>query len=254
MMTSVLTETTTQTESTAIKSSIVTTSSTEHEQSLPIQKRQHDEYITSSQTETSQEPKQQSNESTPPAENKVGMADLSLGYSVIVNKKHALPADYAPGEDEQARVHLVKLITDMQNLGYDISNSYSGYRSYYVQENLYNNYVYRDGKQAADTYSARPGHSEHQTGLAYDLKTSNGELLGDGNMSSHTEAVNWLATHAHLYGFIIRYQAGKEYVTGYSAEPWHLRYVGSVEHATQIYQSGLSLEEYYGVPGGDYAQ
>ena len=135
----------------------------------------------------------------------------------------------------------------MQELGYPISDSYSGYRSYDYQTELYNNYVAREGQVAADTYSARPGYSEHQTGLAFDILDSHGNLL-DG--TEYHDAIHWLHTHAHEYGFIIRFQPGKEAITGYQAEAWHLRYVG--DKATDIYNSGLSLEEYFGVPGGNY--
>lgn len=176
-----------------------------------------------------------------------GMADISLGYQMVVNKKHALPSTYAPGEDPTAGAQVKKLIQKMQELEYPISDVYSGYRSYEYQEQLYNNYVAREGKAAADTYSARPGYSEHQTGLAFDLLDTTGNLL-DGE--ENKDAIDWLHTHAHEYGFIIRFQTGKEAITGYQAEPWHLRYVG--DKATDIYNSGLSLEEYYGVPGGDY--
>ena len=176
-----------------------------------------------------------------------GMADVSLGYQMVVNKKHALPSTYAPGEDPTAGAQVKKLIQKMQELEYPISDVYSGYRSYEYQEQLYNNYVAREGKEAADTYSARPGYSEHQTGLAFDLLDTTGNLL-DGE--ENKDAIDWLHTHAHEYGFIIRFQAGKEAITGYQAEAWHLRYVG--DKATDIYNSGLSLEEYYGVPGGGY--
>ncbi|WP_298730973.1 M15 family metallopeptidase [uncultured Granulicatella sp.] len=176
-----------------------------------------------------------------------GMADVTLGYQMVVNKKHALPSTYAPGEDPTARAQVKKLIQKMQELEYPISDVYSGYRSYEYQEQLYNNYVAREGQVAADTYSARPGYSEHQTGLAFDLLDTTGNLL-DGE--ENKDAIDWLHTHAHEYGFIIRFQVGKEAITGYQAEAWHLRYVGN--KATDIYNSGLSLEEYYGVPGGDY--
>lgn len=176
-----------------------------------------------------------------------GMADTSLGYDIIVNKKHALPSNYSPGEDPTAAAQVKKLIRKMQELGYPISNTYSGYRSYDYQTQLYNNYVKQEGQAAADTYSARPGYSEHQTGLAFDLIDNSGELL-DGPQNQ--QAIHWLHTHAHEYGFIIRFQPGKEAITGYQAEAWHLRYVG--DKATDIYNSGLSLEEYFGVPGGDY--
>ena len=186
-------------------------------------------------------------EATTQAQASSGKADLSLGYDIIVNKKHALPSTYAPGEDPTAGQQVRALIHRMQELGYPISNTYSGYRSYDYQTKLYNNYVAREGQTAADTYSARPGYSEHQTGLAFDILDSHGNLL-DG--PEYHDAIHWLHTHAHEYGFIIRFQPGKEAITGYQAEPWHLRYVG--DRATDIYNSGLSLEEYFGVPGGDY--
>ena len=186
-------------------------------------------------------------EATTQAQAASGKADLSLGYDIIVNKKHALPPTYAPGEDPTAGQQVRALIHRMQELGYPISDSYSGYRSYDYQTKLYNNYVDREGQAAADTYSARPGYSEHQTGLAFDILDSHGNLL-DG--PEYQDAIHWLHTHAHEYGFIIRFQPGKEAITGYQAEAWHLRYVG--DKATAIYQSGLSLEEYFGVPGGNY--
>lgn len=163
---------------------------------------------------------------------------------LIVNKKHGLPQDYNPGEDPTALSALMQLISDAQNEGLDIGNSYSGFRSYSRQETLYWNYVNMDGQAAADTYSARPGFSEHQTGLAFDLCTYGGNLV-----ESEPEAT-WIAQNADKYGFIVRYAPGKQSITGYVEEPWHLRYVGSV--ATDIYNSGLTLEEYLGVEGGDY--
>ena len=161
---------------------------------------------------------------------------------ILVNKKHGLPGNYAPGENPVAGAQIRQLIADMQNLGYFMSNYYSGYRSYETQNNLYWSYVYRDGQAAADWYSARPGYSEHQTGLAFDLTD------GYGNLVTSAPEVNWIRANAHKYGFIVRYLAEKEYVTGYMAEPWHLRYIGS--KASDIYYSGLTLEEYLGVPGG----
>lgn len=163
---------------------------------------------------------------------------------LIVNKKNPLPAHFHPGENANAVAQLKTLIHDMQTLGYDISNAYSGFRSYSYQEKLYNRYVAQDGKQGADTYSARPGYSEHQSGLTYDLKHNNGALV-----TKDAEA-KWISEHAHNYGFIVRYQAGKESITGYQAEPWHLRYIGN--RAEEIYNSNLSLEEFLGVEGGGY--
>jgi D-alanyl-D-alanine carboxypeptidase len=166
------------------------------------------------------------------------------GEVIIVNKKHPLAASYAPGEDPDAQAAFGQLLAAMQAMGLDVSNQYSGFRSYETQANLYNSYVARDGQANADRYSARPGYSEHQTGLAFDLMDSSGNLLQEPG------AVNWLAQHAHEYGFIVRYMEGKEAITGYMTETWHIRYIG--QEATDIYKSGLSLEEYFGLAGGDY--
>lgn len=166
------------------------------------------------------------------------------GEVIIANKKHPLAASYAPGEDPQALAAFQQLVADMQAQGFAISNNYSGFRSYETQAGLYQSYVNQDGKSAADTYSARAGYSEHQTGLAFDLIDSAGNLLEE------PVASQWLADNAHHYGFIVRYLPGKESSTGYVAESWHVRYIGP--EATDIYNSGLTLEEYFGVPGGDY--
>ena len=178
-----------------------------------------------------------------------GEADLSLGIQMVVNKKHKLPADYNPGENPNAGEKVRELIKKMQELGFSISNQYSGFRSYEYQTKLYQNYVNKDGKEAADTYSARPGYSEHQTGLAFDILNGAGGLLGDNPQDE--KAIEWLHSHAHEYGFIVRFQEGKEAITGYQAEAWHLRYVGDI--AEKIYTSNLTLEEYFGVEGGNYA-
>ena len=178
-----------------------------------------------------------------------GEADLSLGIQMVVNKKHKLPADYNPGENPTAGEKVRELIQKMQELGFSISNQYSGFRSYEYQTQLYQNYVNKDGKEAADTYSARPGYSEHQTGLAFDILNGTGGLLGENPQDE--KAIEWLHSHAHEYGFIVRFQEGKEAITGYQAEAWHLRYVGDI--AEQIYTSKLTLEEYFSVEGGNYA-
>ena len=133
----------------------------------------------------------------------------------------------------------------MINQGLNVGRSYSGFRSYDYQKTLYDNYVSRDGQAAADRYSARPGYSEHQTGLVFDLTDKSGNLLEDSRASQ------WLKDNAHNYGFIVRFQAGKEASTGYMPEAWHIRYVG--KEAKDIHDSGLSLEEYFGIEGGDYA-
>ena len=164
---------------------------------------------------------------------------------IIVNKKHGLSKDYNPGENPTAKAAFVRLRDDMINQGLNVGRSYSGFRSYDYQKTLYDNYVSRDGQAAADRYSARPGYSEHQTGLVFDLTDKSGNLLEDARASQ------WLKDNAHNYGFIVRFQAGKEASTGYMPEAWHIRYVG--KEAKDIHDSGLSLEEYFGIEGGDYA-
>ncbi len=164
---------------------------------------------------------------------------------IIVNKKHGLSKDYNPGENSTAKAAFVRLRDDMINQGLNVGRSYSGFRSYDYQKTLYDNYVSRDGQAAADRYSARPGFSEHQTGLVFDLTDKSGNLLEDARASQ------WLKDNAHNYGFIVRFQAGKEASTGYMPEAWHIRYVG--KEAKDIHDSGLSLEEYFGIEGGDYA-
>ena len=164
---------------------------------------------------------------------------------IIVNKKHGLSKDYNPGENPTAKAAFVRLRDDMINQGLNVGRSYSGFRSYDYQKTLYDNYVSRDGQATADRYSARPGYSEHQTGLVFDLTDKSGNLLEDSRASQ------WLKDNAHNYGFIVRFQAGKEASTGYMPEAWHIRYVG--KEAKDIHDSGLSLEEYFGIEGGDYA-
>lgn len=158
---------------------------------------------------------------------------------LIVNKKYSIPKNYG-GENKEATNQLKKLQDAAKKAGHNMPLC-SGYRSYSLQSTLYNDYVKRNGQALADTFSARPGHSEHQTGLAFDV----GKVSDDYGT---TEAGKWLSKNAHLYGFIIRYPKGKEAITGYKYEPWHIRYLG-VENATKVYKSGLCLEEYLKVEG-----
>ena len=157
---------------------------------------------------------------------------------LIVNKKYSLPSNYNPGVDPTANAALKELQQGASNAGYSIP-LLSGFRSYSRQQTLYNNYVARDGQALADTYSAKPGHSEHQSGLAFDV----GKL---DNNYGETAAGIWLKENAHHYGFIIRYLKGKESITGYQYEPWHIRYVGK-EHAKKIYEQNITLEEYLNI-------
>ena len=163
---------------------------------------------------------------------------------VVANKHYPMSKDYYPGENATAKAAFLKLIAQMKEEGYAISDNYSGFRSYATQAQLYQSYVNQEGQAAADRYSARPGYSEHQTGLAFDVIGTDGQLVEDSS------AAQWLLDHAPDYGFVVRYPRGKESVTGYMHEEWHLRYIG--KEAKDIAASGLTLEEYYGFDGGDY--
>ena len=148
---------------------------------------------------------------------------------IIANKKYPLSPSYNPGEDATAKAAFVRLRNDMINQGFNVGHAYSGFRSYDTQKTLYQNYANRDGYAAADRYSARAGYSEHQTGLAYDLTDRSGNLLEDKT------ATDWLNNNAYKYGFVVRYQPGKESVTGYMPEAWHIRYIG--KEAKEVYES-----------------
>ena len=156
---------------------------------------------------------------------------------LIVNKKYSIPKSFG-GTNSEANNALYSLQNAASLSGFSLP-LVSGYRSYSRQQTIYNNYVSRYGQSSADTFSARPGHSEHQTGLAFDV----GRI--DDNFGD-TPVGMWLKDNAHYYGFIIRYPKGKENITGYKYEPWHVRYVG-VGVATDIYNRGITLEEYLGV-------
>lgn len=177
--------------------------------------------------------------------------------TLIVNKQHGLPSDYVPSNLVKPDVPLTKSSIMLQEVAADAMKEMfdaakedgvklmigSGYRSYDYQTTLYNNYVQRDGQKAADRYSAKPGLSEHQTGLAADLSSGDGECYLKGCFKDTKEG-QWLAENAWEYGFILRYPEEKEEITGYIFEPWHYRYFG-LEQAKLIFDSGLTVEEYY---------
>ena len=155
---------------------------------------------------------------------------------ILANKKHPLPANYNPGENPTALQKVNKLISDAQSLGLNVSNQVSGFRAYDTQAGLYNNYVVSHGKQEADRFSARPGYSEHQTGLVFDLIDNQGQLLGaEGTSESSKKAAEWLDKNVHKYGFIVRYKPQFVEKTGYMEESWHIRYVGE-DVAKTIYE------------------
>lgn len=171
---------------------------------------------------------------------------------VFVNKYHYLKENYVPNNLEivekcvSGSRYLVKdakeafetLCEDIQKQNLNI-RLISSYRSYSYQETLYNNYVTQDGKEKADTYSARAGFSEHQTGLVIDIDNAKTNYENFEN----TEEFKWMQENAYKYGFILRYPKGKENITGYVYESWHYRYVGE-SVATYLKSSNLTLDEY----------
>jgi zinc D-Ala-D-Ala carboxypeptidase len=164
---------------------------------------------------------------------------------LLVNKKYPLPSTYNKGEDPVAKAALVKMLEAGKVAGYEY-DAFSGFRSYEYQTTLYNRYVNRDGKENADRYSARPGYSEHQTGLAFDIGEKGRQDLWLTAEFGETPAGQWLMNNAHHYGFILRYPLGKEHITGFMYESWHYRYVG-IEQATVIYNEKTTLEEYLNI-------
>ena len=179
--------------------------------------------------------------------------NLNTNY-LLVNKFNYLDSNYIPENLElldnsyaksgiylvkEAKDNIERLISDAKNDGMNI-RVISAYRSYSYQENLYNNYVKNDGVENADTYSARPGYSEHQTGLVVDITRA----FDDFNNFENTNEYNWMLENASNYGFILRYPKDKEDITTYSFEAWHYRYVG-VELAQKIKASNLTFDEYY---------
>lgn len=164
---------------------------------------------------------------------------------LIVNKKIPLPANFNKGEDPAAVAAFEEMAIAAKAEGFDLV-AFSGFRSYEYQTSLYDRYVVRDGKDAADRYSARPGYSEHQTGLAFDIGEKGREDLWLTSAFGETEAGQWLVNNAHKYGFILRYPQGKEDITGFMYESWHFRYLDG-DLASKIYEAGVTLEEYLGV-------
>ena len=179
-------------------------------------------------------------------------------YLVLVNKEHSLEENYEPSDlvipniplqtssdmtahvRYQVAVELENMFNDAKKDGINLIGI-SGYRSCDYQTTVYNDAVANEGVVAADSYVAHPGHSEHQTGLSIDILSSEYSTLDEG--FENTDAFKWLSENINNYGFIIRYPKGKEDITGYSYEPWHLRYVGK-NAAKEITENQLTLEEY----------
>ena len=159
----------------------------------------------------------------------------TVGGIIIANKKYDLPKDYGTGLDRETYLAYLKM---KKASGYDMT-IVSGFRSYEKQEQVFEYWCSIDGYDRAVTYSALPGQSEHQTGLALDISSLQ-QSYGE------TEEGIWLKENCWQYGFIIRYPKGKEKITGYMYEPWHVRYLGT-STAKLVYDSGLTLEEFLGI-------
>ena len=182
-------------------------------------------------------------------------SDLNQNDTLLTNKFYKLENNYEPddlkdisniysyGENQKLRNEAFNAFIEMfndakkENITLIINSSY---RSYQEQDEIYNKYVTRYGKEDADIKAAKPGHSEHQTGLAADIQTYNTTKDNFEN----TEAFAWLQNNAYKYGYILRYPKDKEYLTGYSYEPWHYRYVG-LECAKYIHDNNITFDEYY---------
>lgn len=230
----------------------------------PIDNQKPEENKPSSNNPTSTDDKPASNNNSAPVTN----GTTAKGYKIetidgvtyidgfmIANKTYPLPSTYVPTNThkavgnshncqeciiEDAYTAYTKMRSDMQALGMSIWIA-SGYRSYTYQNGLYTSYVNRSGKAAADTFSARPGHSEHQTGYAFDLNSVSDAF-------ANTKEGKWVNENCYKYGFIIRYPKGKDNETGYKYESWHLRYVGE-NLASKLYNGGdwITMETYFGI-------
>ena len=177
----------------------------------------------------------------------------------LVNKERSIPTSYVPPElvvvevstrsnatsdEKRVRQTIIDPLTKMFEGAFKEGHSLmvgSAYRSATTQDLLFNTYVARVGYEQANKYSAHPGHSEHQTGLAVDISTVSQQCyLAECFIG--TADGQWLADNAYKYGFHLRYPKGKEIITGYNFEPWHYRYVG-IELATALHQSGITLDQ-----------
>jgi len=182
-------------------------------------------------------------------------ADISKEIYTLVNKYNYLEDDFVPSDlvtvsydyainntqlNKTALENFILMseAANKENINFKITTAY---RDYNFQSILYNNYLRKDGKELADTYSARPGYSEHQLGYSFDLTNTNYSTFEE---FENTNEYKWLLENAHKYGFILRYPKDKEYITGYQFESWHYRYVG-IPIATYIYENNITYEEYY---------
>ena len=184
--------------------------------------------------------------------------DSNNEYLILVNRDHALEENYEPSDLVVPNIPLqttsnmtahvrAQVATELENMFNAAKKDninligISGYRSCDYQVTVYNDAVANEGVESANNYVAHPGHSEHQTGLAIDILSSEYSSLDEG--FENTKTFKWMLENSSTYGFILRYPKGKEDITGYSYEPWHLRYVGK-DAAKEITEKQLTLEEY----------
>ena len=181
------------------------------------------------------------------------------GLLILVNKQNKVSEDYVPKDLKEIKYYASDRVASSRYMKAEAAEAFhklveaamvedldllmtTAYRSYDFQKTLYDNYVKNEGQEAADTFSAKPGQSEHQTGLSVDVSSSSVDYKLT-SLFGQTEEGKWLANNAHKYGFIIRFPEGKENITGYMYEPWHIRYVG-LQVANEIFRQGDTLEEY----------
>lgn len=193
-------------------------------------------------------------------ENEIIVIESPEKLEALVNKKRGLLSDYIPEdlvmievpmdiERPESRMlrsvasdALTELFKEAEKIGFKLYAA-SGYRSYITQVNLFKSYAEKHGEAEANRFSAKPGHSEHQTGLTMDvtIESVNFDLVEE---FGETPEGKWLDENANKFGFIIRYPKGTEEITGYLYEPWHLRYLG-IDLATKVYESNLTYDEYW---------
>ncbi|WP_252311525.1 D-alanyl-D-alanine carboxypeptidase family protein [Sinobaca sp. H24] len=231
----------------------------------PSESSQTDSGASAEESQPSSEDTDEETKPEAPSLNEEGVVEDPEAVDMIVNRDYHLSSDYepedliqadiryaSPGDDpknlirEPAAAPLEQLFADAESTGHELY-AISGYRSYERQDIIFTQNAERDGEEQANTYSAKPGESEHQSGLAMDVssRTVGNQLNTD---FGDTPEGRWIAENAHKYGFIVRYPEDKTDITGYQYEPWHLRYVGE-ELSEELYEENLTLEEYYGLEG-----
>lgn len=235
----------------------------EEEETIPEEDTEESEMTDEAEEEVVEEEEEEEE----PQQVQIAQEDLFYDPHIyrLVDKNHALAEDYVPSDLVTVSVRVVNenganqlrqiasqaltnLFESADNNGHTLYAD-SGYRSYSTQSGLFSAYVERSGEAEANRYSARPGHSEHQTGLTMDVTS---DEVGRQLVQSFGETAEgiWVAENAHKYGFIVSYPEDKENVTGYMYEPWHLRFLG-ISLATEIYESGLTYQEYLSERGFD---